>query len=92
MISRKYVRLLGIGAIAIAIATGRLSAQHEHEEESVIGTGMVDMNSASVSCSNVAVCRSHNHFAAVKAATSDFGAIKYPIRSAEKIVRENVPT
>ena len=47
---------------------------------------------ASVSCSKVAVCRSHNHFAAVNAATSDFGAIKYPIRSAEKIVRENVPT
>jgi hypothetical protein len=46
MISRKLVRLLGI--IAIAIAAGRLSAQHEHEEESVVGTGMVDMNSASM--------------------------------------------
>jgi len=45
MIGRKLV-LLGIAAIAIA--TGRLSAQHEHEEESVVGTGMVDMNSASM--------------------------------------------
>src|ERR1700680_5134889 len=44
MICRKYMRLLGI----VAIAAARLSAQHEHEEESVVGTGMVDMNSASM--------------------------------------------
>ena len=46
MISRNHVRLLGIAAVAIA--AGRLSAQQVHEEESGIGTGMVDMNSASM--------------------------------------------
>src|SRR5712692_7276032 len=55
MISRKLVRLLGI--VAIAIATDRLSAQQEHQhdqhtgasrQDSVVGTGMVDMNSASM--------------------------------------------
>jgi hypothetical protein len=46
MICRKYVRLLGI-----AVAAAQLSAQQEHqhaEENSAIGTGMVDMNSASM--------------------------------------------
>src|ERR1700737_2574556 len=46
MIGRKLVRLFGI--VAIAIATSRLSAQHEHQEASAVGTGMVDMNSASM--------------------------------------------
>ena len=50
------------------------------------------MNSASVSCSSVAVCRSHSHFAAVNARNSDAGTIRYPMRSDENTVRENVPT
>src|SRR5579864_7587680 len=40
MISRKHARMLGL--VATAIVTGRLSAQP------TIGTGMVDMNSASM--------------------------------------------
>ena len=50
----------------------------------------LEINSAKVSCSNVAVCRSQSHFAAVNAWTRARGAIRYPIRRAEKTVRENV--
>jgi hypothetical protein len=49
------------------------------------------INCASASRSRLAVCRSHSHLAAAKAVTRLFGAIRQPMRSAEKMVRENVP-